>query len=65
MSWAAHDLEPYAIQRHFGVKVAFVPLVIGSYSPDLLSKWFVYGINVLGVEFEQKVVHAGRASAAR
>lgn len=52
MSWAAHDLEPYAIQRHFGVKVAFVPLVIGSYSPDLLSKWFVYGINVLGVEFK-------------
>ena len=45
------DLEPYAIQ-HFGVKVAFVPLVIGSYSPDLLSKWFVYRINVLGVKFK-------------
>ena len=30
MSWAAHDLEPYAIQKHLGVKVAFVPLVIGS-----------------------------------
>jgi LexA-binding, inner membrane-associated putative hydrolase len=52
MSWAAHDLEPYAIQRHLGVKVAFVPLLIGSYSPDMLSKWFVYGINVLGVEFK-------------
>ena len=50
MSWAAHDLEPYAIQRHFGGKVAFVPLLIGSYSPDLLTKWFVYGISVFGVD---------------
>ena len=50
MSWAAHDLEPYAIQKHLGVKVAFVPLLIGSYSPDVLSKWFVYGIDVLGIE---------------
>jgi hypothetical protein len=52
VSWAAHDVEPYVIQRHFGVKVAFVPLLVGSYSPDILSKWFVYGINVLGVEFK-------------
>src|SRR2546422_3327006 len=43
MSWAAHDLEPYAIQRHMRLKVAFVPLLIGSYSPDMMSKWFVYG----------------------
>ena len=50
MSWAAHDLEPYAIQKHLGVKVAFVPLLIGSYSPDILSKWFVYGIDVLGIK---------------
>ena len=28
------------------------PALIGSYSPDLLSKWFVYGINVLGVELK-------------
>jgi hypothetical protein len=50
MSWAAHDLEPYVIQRHFGKSVAFVPVLIGSYSPDLATKWFVYGINVLGIE---------------
>lgn len=52
MSWAAHDLEPYVFQRHLGrlgLKVAFVPLLIGSYSPDLATKWFVYGIDVLGV----------------
>jgi hypothetical protein len=48
MSWAAHDLEPYAFQRHWGIEIAFVPLLIGSYSPDMLSKWFVYGIHLGG-----------------
>jgi membrane-bound metal-dependent hydrolase YbcI (DUF457 family) len=52
MSWAAHDLEPYAIQRHLGGKVAIVPLLLGSYSPDLASKWFVYGIELFGVELK-------------
>lgn len=52
MSWAAHDLEPYAIQRHLGGKVAIVPLLIGSYAPDMMSKWFVYGIDVLGIELK-------------
>ena len=52
MSWAAHDLEPYAIQRHLGRKVAIIPLLIGSYSPDMFSKWFVYGIDVLGIELK-------------
>ena len=46
MSWAAHDLEPYAIQRHMRLRVAFVPLLLGSYSPDMMSKWFVYGIHL-------------------
>jgi hypothetical protein len=46
VSWAAHDLEPYAFQRHFRLKVAFVPLLIGSYAPDMMSKWFVYGIHL-------------------
>ena len=47
MSWAAHDLEPYAIQAHHSrLKIAFVPLLIGSYSPDLMTKWYVYGIHL-------------------
>lgn len=50
MSWAAHDLEPYAFQRHFGRRIAFVPLLIGSYAPDLATKWFVYGVDFLGVD---------------
>jgi membrane-bound metal-dependent hydrolase YbcI (DUF457 family) len=52
MSWAAHDLEPYAIQRHLGAKVAIVPLLIGSYAPDMTTKWFVYGIEVFGIELK-------------
>ena len=50
MSWVAHDLEPYAIQRHLGKRVAIIPLLIGSYAPDMMTKWFVYGINVFGLE---------------
>jgi hypothetical protein len=52
MSWAAHDLEPYVIQRELGKRVAFVPLLAGSYSPDMLSKWFVYGIGLFGHELK-------------
>ncbi len=51
MSWATHDLEPYAIQRHLKGKVAIIPLLIGSYSPDVATKWFVYGTNIFGLEF--------------
>lgn len=50
MSWAAHDLEPYVIQKHLGKKVAFMPLLFGSYAPDMFTKWFVYGIGVFGYE---------------
>jgi hypothetical protein len=52
VSWAAHDLEPYVMQRHLGRRVAFVPLLVGSYGPDLASKWFVYGITLFGVRLK-------------
>jgi len=52
MSWVAHDMEPYAIQRHLGKRVAIIPLLIGSYAPDMMSKWFVYGINVFGFKLK-------------
>ena len=52
MSWAAHDLEPYAIQRHLGGRVAIVPLLLGSYAPDIATKWFVYGIEAFGIELK-------------
>lgn len=52
MSWATHDLEPYVFQRKLGIAVAIVPLLIGSYSPDILSKWFVYGVDVFGIHLK-------------
>ena len=52
MSWAAHDLEPYVIQKHLGRRIAIVPLLLGSYAPDLASKWFVYGISLFGIELK-------------
>jgi hypothetical protein len=52
VSWVSHDLEPYVIQRYMGKKVAFVPLLIGSYAPDLTTKWFVYGVGAFGLELK-------------
>ena len=70
VSWAAHDLEPYAIQRHTRWKIAFVPLLLGSYAPDMMTKWFVYGIHLgpVGPEGDatpRSSIAAGRASASR
>jgi membrane-bound metal-dependent hydrolase YbcI (DUF457 family) len=50
MSWATHDIEPYVIKRELGLKVAFIPLLLGSYAPDILTKWLVYGDNIFGFE---------------
>ncbi|HEV2711965.1 MAG TPA: metal-dependent hydrolase [Gaiellaceae bacterium] len=52
MSWVAHDAEPYVIQKHLGRRVAIVPLLLGSYAPDLATKWFVYGVGLFGVEWK-------------
>jgi hypothetical protein len=52
VSWSAHDLEPYVIQKELGKRIAFVPLLIGSYAPDLTSKWFVYGVTPFGLDLK-------------
>ena len=54
MSWAAHDLEPYVFQRHLGrgVRISFIAFVIGSWGPDLVTKWFVYGVDFGGINLE-------------
>ena len=52
MSWAAHDLEPYVIQKHLGKRIAFMPLLAGSYAPDIFTKWFVYGVGFFGHEIK-------------
>ena len=50
MSWVTHDVEPYVIRRHLHGHVSFVAILLGSWGPDLLSKWFVYGVQVGDVE---------------
>jgi len=48
MSWAAHDLEPYLFKRELGVRLSFIFCLAGSYSPDLFTKWMVYGLDFSG-----------------
>jgi len=52
VSWVAHDLEPYVFQRELKTKVAFVPLLLGSWSPDIFTKWFVYGDSLFGLHLK-------------
>jgi hypothetical protein len=52
LSWAAHDFEPYALQKHLGSRVTMLPLYIGSLGPDMFTKWYVYGISLFGVEIK-------------
>jgi hypothetical protein len=55
-------MEPYVLQHHLGKRVAFIPLLIGSYAPDLMTKWFVYGITLFGVKVkadDPAVFHRG------
>jgi hypothetical protein len=43
MSWAAHDLEPYLLRVKLGAKLSMPFCLFGSYSPDVFTKWLVYG----------------------
>jgi membrane-bound metal-dependent hydrolase YbcI (DUF457 family) len=54
MSWVAHDMEPYVFQRKLGagVAISFVAVLLGSWGPDLLTKWLVYGTTILGIDFK-------------
>jgi hypothetical protein len=42
VSWAAHEFENYFIQKHVGLKVSFLAICLGTFSPDLFTKAFVY-----------------------
>jgi membrane-bound metal-dependent hydrolase YbcI (DUF457 family) len=46
MSWAAHELENYFIQKHLKTNVSFLAVALGAFAPDLLTKGFVYGYDV-------------------
>lgn len=58
MSWAAHELESYVIQKHVRVPVAYLGVLAGTLLPDLATKLWVYGFSVGGH-------HVGAADPAR
>src|SRR5204862_4096687 len=62
MSWAAHQFEIYAVQAHLPKKmkgkVSFWGIWLGDFTPDFLSKFWVYGITIGGH-------HYGAASPQR
>lgn len=45
MSWAAHELENFALVRKLGVRVSYLGLLVGALAPDLLTKAPVYGVS--------------------
>jgi hypothetical protein len=50
LSWAAHQFEVYAVQAHLPKKmvgkVSFWGIWLGDFTPDFLSKFWVYGITI-------------------
>jgi membrane-bound metal-dependent hydrolase YbcI (DUF457 family) len=48
VSWAAHELESYVLQRHTGdrVKVSYLAILLGCLLPDLMTKLPVYGVTI-------------------
>jgi len=50
VSWAAHQFEIYAVQAHLPKKmrgkVSFIGIFLGDFTPDFLSKFWVYGVTI-------------------
>jgi hypothetical protein len=62
MSWAAHQFEIYAVQAHLpkkmrGGKVSFFGIWLGDFTPDFLSKFWVYGITIGGHHYGASSPH--------
>jgi len=59
MSWAAHQFEVYAVQAHLPKKmrgrVSFWGIWLGDFTPDFLSKFWVYGITIRGKHYGASV----------
>ncbi len=51
MSWAAHELESYVIQKHFKSKVSYLAILLGCLLPDLFTKLPVYGLHIGNLTF--------------
>lgn len=51
MSWAAHELENFWLQRKFGIRVSYLGLLVGALAPDVLTKLWVYGFTIGGTKY--------------
>ena len=61
MSWAAHQFEIYAVQAHLPKKmigaVSFWGIFLGDFTPDFLSKFWVYGFTINGTRYGAEIPH--------
>jgi membrane-bound metal-dependent hydrolase YbcI (DUF457 family) len=61
VSWGAHQFEIYAVQAHLPKKmigkVSFFGIWLGDFTPDFLSKFWVYGVTINGVHYGADVPH--------
>lgn len=55
MSWAAHELESYFIQKHTKAKVSYLAILLGCLLPDLFTKLPVYGVQIGSFSFKAAV----------
>ena len=46
MSWAAHELESYVLQKHIRSKISYLAILLGCLLPDLFTKMPVYGLKI-------------------
>lgn len=46
MSWAAHELESYVLQKHVNAKISYLAILLGCLLPDLFTKLPVYGWSI-------------------
>jgi membrane-bound metal-dependent hydrolase YbcI (DUF457 family) len=61
VSWGAHQFEIYAVQAHLPKKmrgkVSFFGIWLGDFTPDFLSKFWVYGITIGDTHYGSSVPH--------
>jgi membrane-bound metal-dependent hydrolase YbcI (DUF457 family) len=52
VSWAAHELESYLIQKHVKARVSYLAVLTGCLLPDLFTKLPVYGFSLAFVHLQ-------------
>lgn len=51
MSWAAHELESYVIQKHLKVRISYLAVLLGCLLPDMATKLWTYGFTIAGTHY--------------